>query len=244
MHFLKLADGKLNKLPISMITISHIFYNQHKMLSKHFEAWSKHPKNIFKYVIIDDCSPKRISKTYKGDNLSIVRVKQNIPWNIAGARNLGFYVAPTEWVLGADIDHVVTPEAAEQLLSLDLGNPNVAYIFSRVSSESNGYEGCPTIINILMNKNRFFEIGGYDEDFSGNYGKEETFFSHCFRRHSIKLIKCDNIVLNWYADRGGTHGFKRDKTVNSKLYKSKMIELNAGTYRNGPIIRFKWNKIQ
>jgi glycosyltransferase involved in cell wall biosynthesis len=198
---------------------------------------------MFKYIIIDDCSPKAISERCKIDNFSIIRINRDIPWNIAGARNLGFHMASTEWVLGADIDHVVTPEAAKQILSLDFSDPNVAYRFKRVS-EKDGYEGCPSVINILMSRKRFFEIGGYDEDFSGNYGKEEVFFRYCLLRHSVKLVQCDHIALNWHPRGGATRGLIRDKTINSDIFARKKAELKQGIYRNGPILRFDWETIK
>jgi hypothetical protein len=222
-----------------MITIFHIFYNQHEMLKQHFSAWTQHPKRMFRYVIIDDCSPKAISERCPVEDFSICRVDRDIPWNIMGSRNLGFSVAPSEWVLGADVDHVITPEAARKILSLDLSDPNVVYTFRRIR-ETDGYEGCPAIINLLMNKKRFMEVGGYDEDFAGHYGAGDTFFHRCLERHSVKIVRCDDIVLSWHPVRGGTRGLRRDKTVNRELFKAKIAALDQGTYKNGPILRFKW----
>lgn len=242
MRFLILGNGKRLKLiSIYMITIFHIFYNQHEMLKMHFMAWGRHPTDKFKYAIIDDCSPKRISEKCPVDNLSIYRVNRDIPWNIPGARNLGFHAASTEWVLGADIDHVITPEAANKILSLDFSNPNVAYTFRRISDE--GYEGCPATMNILMNRERFFEIGGYDEDFSGNYGCGDTFFHRRLRWNSVKIVRCDDIILDWYPRRGGTRKLKRDKTINKIKFEGKFDALKNGVYKNGPILRFAWQKL-
>ena len=224
---------------LGKITIFHTFYNQHSMLSKHFASWTQHPRDSFEYILVDDCSPETITEECPNANLSIVRVNQDIPWNIAGARNLGFHLAKTEWVFCGDIDHVVTPEAAKQILALDLSDPNIVYKFRRISNPD-GYIGCEAIINILMNRNRFFEVGGYDEDFSGNYGKEETFFRHCLERHRLKLIQCDHISLDWHPKSGATHGLKRDKTINGKLFEEKMVSLKRGGYKNGTILRFGW----
>jgi hypothetical protein len=225
-----------------MITLFHIFYNQHEMLSKHFAAWKQHPKGMFKYVIIDDCSPKRIAKNHCVEELSIIRITRDIPWNMGGARNLGFHVASSDWVLGADIDHVVTANAAEKISSLDLSDPNVAYRFKRVR-ETDGRVGNRTTINILMNKKRFFETGGYDEDFSGHYAKEETFFRHCLQRHSVRFVECDHIALSWHPKRGRTRGLNRDETINTEIFRRKVAALKRGIYKNGPLLRFKWEII-
>jgi hypothetical protein len=212
------------------------------MLERHFAAWSGHPKGVFRYNIIDDCSPRPISTRCDIDGFSIVRINKDIPWNIAGARNLGFHVATTEWVLAADIDHVVTPEAARRVLSLDLSNPNVVYKFGRVAERS-GREGRPAIINILMNRQKFFEIGGYDEDFAGHYGREETFFSCCLRHHSVEIVRCEHVVLSWHPKCGKTRGLARDKAINADIFVAKVDAMRQGTYRNGAILRFEWVKV-
>ena len=72
------------------------------------------------------------------------------------------------------MDHVVTVDALSKILNLDLTDHNIAYTFNRRSQD--GYYGCKTVINILMSKRRYFEVGGYDEDYAGHYGRKETFF--------------------------------------------------------------------
>ncbi len=221
-----------------MITISHIFYNQHGMLDLHKSAWETHDPDRVRYTLIDDASPQPIPTSFRMKSLDIYRVDEDIPWNIAGARNLAFHVAKTEWVLCSDIDHVVTREALTKILQLDLSNPNIAYIFNR--RRADGYFGVKGIINILMNRKKYFEIGGHDEDYSGHYGREETFFSHCLKHHGIEVIYCEDIVLDWHPKSGGTQGLPRDKTFNGVIFDRKMMELQNGCYTNGPLLRFTW----
>jgi hypothetical protein len=220
-----------------VITIFHIYYGQRHMLPLHSKAWSSH-RAVVDYCIIDDCSPIPIRRPIH-PRLKIYRVKEDIPWNIAGARNLGFHVAETEWVMGADVDHVVTAEALDEIMRLDMSNPNVAYLFKRRTEQ--GRVGCDAIINILMNKRKFFEIGGYDEEFSGGYGREETFFSRCLRSRGMQIIKSE-IVLAWYPREGGTRGVGRSRSRNTVIFEDKLRSLNEGTYRNGPILRFPWER--
>jgi ABC-type multidrug transport system fused ATPase/permease subunit len=91
-----------------------------------------------------------------------------------------------------------------------------------------------------MNKKKFFEVGGYDEDFSGCYGYEETFFYHCMRAKKLKIEKRDDIKLLWFPDLGGTKGLKRDKSENFILFEKKMADLKTRSYKNGPLLRFPW----
>ena len=224
-----------------MITISHIYYNQRCMLKLHKSAWEGHTKGLTYYTLIDDASPTPIHSSFRMEGLDIYRVEKDIPWNIAGARNLAFHVAKTEWVLCADIDHIVTCDALTKILKLDLADPNTAYIFNRRTTE--GYFGVKGIINILMNKKRYFEMGGHDEDYSGHYGREETFFSHCLEHHEIQVIYCEDIVLDWHPRFGGTYGLQRDKSFNGLIFNRKMVELKNGSYRNGPLLRFSWKYV-
>jgi hypothetical protein len=222
-----------------MITIAHIFYNQHALLPIHEKAWAAHPADAACYTIIDDASPLAASLCRPG--LSIYRVTQDIPWNIAGARNLAFHTAGTDWVLCADIDHVVTAQALAQILTLDLTNPRRAYLFKR--RDETGYVGVDAVINILMSRDAFFAMGGYDEDFSGHYGREETFFLQCLRHHRIEQVMCGDIFLEWYPRLGKMQHLARDKAVNSTICDAKLAQLREGRYRNGPRLRFDWSPV-
>jgi len=208
------------------------------MLPLHRRAWELHPPHAARYVLIDDASPVPLAASFRSNQLNVYRVQEDIPWNIAGARNLSFHVASTDWVLCADIDHVITAEALEQILALDLTDSNTAYTFSR--RRRDGYMGCDAIINILMNRQRFFEMGGYDEDYCGHYGKEETFFHHCLKYHRVKIVKCAGIVLDWHPDLGRTGTLSRDVACNKNIFERKMEELRNGSYRPGPRLRFSW----
>ena len=222
-----------------MITIFHIYYGQQEMLPIHRKAWESHRQEV-DYCLIDDASPKPV-RGMKHPRLTVFRIRKDIPWNIAGARNLGFHVAQTEWVLGADVDHVVTAEALDQIVRLDMSDPKRAYVFRRRTND--GFIGCDAIINILMNKKMFFEMGGYDEDFSGAYGKEETFFSRCLRSKGIRVIKSD-ITLAWFPRQGCTRGLSRSRLKNLPIFEHKLRLLKEGQYVNGPILRFPWERSQ
>jgi hypothetical protein len=208
------------------------------MLPLHRSAWQQHPAGVVKYDLIDDGSPTPIAEDFRFDGLQVYRVLQDIPWNVAGARNLGFHVATSDWVLSADIDHVVTADALARILRLDLSDPNRVYTFSRQTQA--GLTGRIAVINILMNKGRFFEIGGYDEDFSGHYGVEDTFFSRCLRHAKVQIIKCEDIALEWHPKAGGTHGLLRDKSINAQIFSAKAAQLKEQSYKNGRLLRFDW----
>jgi hypothetical protein len=173
-------------------------------------------------------------------NVRIFRVVGDIAWNIAGARNLALWMAQTEWVFCADIDHIVTAAALHKMLNLDFLDRKIVYTFGRRTAK--GSIGVDAIVNFLMNREAYFELGGHDEDFSGQYGYEETFFKKCLSSRGFRIHKCEDIMLDWYPKRGATRGLTRDRSLNLDLFGRKMSELKAHTYRNGPILRFEWTQ--
>src|SRR5580698_6574143 len=100
--------------------------------------------------------------------LNLCQIRNNIAWNYTGARNLAFHVARTEWVFCGDMDHVVSDKSLQQLLSLNFTDDRIVYIFNR--ERPDGYRGCDSVNNILMNRNSYLTLGGQDEDFAGHYG--------------------------------------------------------------------------
>jgi hypothetical protein len=223
------------------ISIAHTFYNQHFMLPLHSVAWRQHPSNLVHYILIDDCSPTPLRRIRQTHNLRIYRINQDIPWNMAGARNLAFRIADTKWVLCADIDHVITAEALRSITRLDLRDPNTVYTFRR--QREDGYIGCHAIIDMLMNRRRYLEVGGYDEDFCGHYGKEDTFFLERLRFERFNIVHREDIVLSWYPKLGATRTLNRDTSTNARIFAHKIRSLKEGNYKNGACLRFPWSLV-
>lgn len=215
------------------ITLAYTYYGQREMAEIHREAWLRHKVPI-RYNIVDDGSPTPLTE-FEYPNLKIHRVTVDIPWNIAGARNLAVMTASTEWVLLCDVDHVVSAEALDKIAELDLSDPDIVYIFPRVNAA--GEYGVDAYMNILINRTKYLEIGGFDEDFK-SYGKEDVFFYHMLIANNLKIVKTD-IVLNWYYRLGKTYGLARDN-ANASLLTSKLEHLRSGTYQKGDILRFPW----
>jgi len=124
------------------------------MLEAQTDVIKDYPAGI-KVIIVDDGSPEPaldvinkfptlvsktgenrdgINTTQQGDTnnspLSLYRINVDIPWNREQARNLGAYVADTQWIIQVDIDHVLPVACAKRLLELSL-NPKNWYRFPR-----------------------------------------------------------------------------------------------------------------
>ena len=92
-----------------------------------------------------------------------------------------------------------------------------------------------------MTKNMFWKIGGYDEDFRGNYGCDLP-----FRYRLDQIYKCahEHFSKNYIeAFFGGSddHGLTRDATENRKLLEEK---IKSNTIKPKSFIRFKWKQVK
>jgi len=83
----------------------------------------------------------------------------------------------------------------------------------------------------LIHKEDFEIIGGYDEDFSGNYGYDDLhFLKKC--DHFLNVVELRHIKVKVYAKESSSK-LIRDSDFNSKLFGSKGLN---PTKR----IRFNW----
>jgi predicted glycosyltransferase involved in capsule biosynthesis len=190
-------------------------------------------KNQTVFVLIDDASPNPISRPDVDLNLTMARILQDIPWNQPGARNLGAYLADTEYLFFTDIDHEITVDALQKSIET-IKDPNTIYRFKRIV---NGRLLYPHPCSFVISKQAFERIGGFDEDFSGHRGHDDTMFRMMSERH-LKIDMIDG-VLNMHED-GLTTGLDRDHSRNTLLFQIKKQEVVKGRYRNGRRLRFDW----
>lgn len=176
---------------------------------------------LHEVVVIDDCSSTDIPYN-KFKNIIWARINDDIDWNQPGARNLGAYLSTGDKLVFVDIDHLLPT----RIFVYEEG----VTMFKRLYG---GREIPPNQGIVGINKKDF---QGYDEDFCGNYGKDDKFFlnSHGRIRTSDEYLVCLN---------SKTHRLVRDTTTNEELYKSKLALLLAGKYTPPPRLRFKWEKI-
>ena len=94
------------------ITINLSFYNQSDILIEQvnsWKAWRKEVRDQYSFCIIDDGSKVPATEVLKDEDLSeldlsILRVKEDLKWNIAGVRNLSAQECATEWMMILDMD--------------------------------------------------------------------------------------------------------------------------------------------
>jgi len=197
-----------------MITVLYTYFGQRERIQGILEQG-------LKTVIVDDCSKEPLGPL---DGVKVVRVTDDIKWNQPGARNLGFHISDG-WILCADIDHLVTKENMEQLEKTELKRGCVYYL---------GREDTNSVNIYVIHKDDFEKIGGYDEDFCGNYGYDDIhFYNKCVRLLEVHELR--HIKAKVYAKESSSEGV-RDSTHNLEVIKRKGVE-------STPRLRFNWEYV-
>lgn len=207
-------------MPDTEISLLYTYYGQKERV-KDIER-EKHPK--CRLVMVDDCHPDALEPS---EHYEVFRVDEDIPWNQPGARNLGFSVLEG-WVVCADIDHLVTRGNIDQLLKLKKKKGTIYYLGREDADSWNLY---------LIHKDDFGKIGGYDEDFCGHYGYDDTLFNLMAQRQ-LKVEEVRDIKAKVFAKESSTD-MERDFRFNQNLLAYKWRKEK----NDGERIRFKWHKV-
>jgi len=249
-----------------MITIVMPYYENGGMLERHFEEWIHYPLHVkqqMRAIIVDDGSPidaavaavdhiptsnlqPRTSNNSIGFPIECYRIKQNIPWNVAGARNLGMHVTQEGWCLLTDIDHLLTRDNAELLVyQLQFLKPTEFATLGRRWADGRKLHSHPN--SFVLQRWLFWQTGGCDEDWSGWWGAGEQVFRKTLHSigHWVDLI---NVHLTHYgrddiADAStrewGRKGSPYDWRNNPKLVE----KARQAPYKAQNPLRFDWERL-
>jgi len=233
-----------------LITINLSYYNQPKdVILKHIDYWNsydKYTKRKFTFFIIDDCSKIPINELLKGvyfKNLDIhyYRVQKDLKYNIGGVRNLGAKECKTPWIVILDMDTLVSPKMAKELVDLaeNNNNKNVAFKFNRkvINNENHIKHNKIHPAICLIEKEIYWKIGGCDEDFVGNYGSTDPHF-WWRSKNIIEIIQKKDIFIEYIEE--GECDMSRDTKTNIKLFQDK----KKNNSWSKDIIRFNWIKLR
>ena len=231
------------------VEMVYLYYDNPEMLRVQLDCWNGYPKamaRIPSVILVDDGSPNApaveiVRRHGCGVPIRVFRIKEDIPWNFSGARNLGCHQA-NGWIYVSDIDTLLYENDAKVLFEdrpLEMGR---FYMPRRVRLPDMADER-PGIVNLLFHRETFFLIGGYDEDYAGHYGREETDFFDRIRRGAQK-VKVDESVIRvmppTLVPDACTQGRSRDRARNVALYERKLA---LGFPAPANPLRFSWERV-
>jgi len=243
---------------MNRITVTMPYYDSPQMLAEHLKQWRHYPYPItdnVKAVIVDDGSPNYPAiDVFRKEALpdfpvELYRIKENIPWNHGGARNLAFTHIKDGWVVSTDMDHVMPVLSALELLRAAL-DPGTVYYPERYAQRPEiGAEKIHTHIDsFILTPQMYWRIGGFDESLSG-------FWNGCprpFRRAVRKRAKTADLpgvfLLRYGADivkdasvtKWGREGSEYDIKNNPAMSKRQKEAMR--NYQPEKPLRFTWER--
>ncbi len=254
------ARHPLDKQHIKLTYITHFYCNQNNMdsvfsLLRQYEQLPEDIRTVVEFVIVDDGSPIEYDVGVFDLNITWLRINEDIPWNQAGARNLGVTYAKSDKIFITDLDHEL-PESTFRYL-INCRNPGRNFYKIYRESRENGVKKRGKVCNVgdryyghpntfFMSRARFMRFFGYDEEFAGNYGSEDFRFVKYqkyqgSRQHYLpKNIRC----FERNVDREESyHTLHRDLSANTPIDKRKKQECSLFGYEYGQsriFLNFTW----
>ena len=201
--------------------IVHVYNNQ-KALDDQCSQWNEWDLgDEVELIFIDDCSAIPLDVSQLPLQARCFRVLDDIAWNMPGAKNLGALQAKGEWLFFYDADQFLDAKGLKKLVEqLKVLPSNTLYRFNRFqlsdSSPLPVHQNCQ-----VLKKIEYVEVGGYDEDFCGAYGHDDSYFERIWTFRKGKIT-----VLNepFIFDDGelATQNLNRDTHKNRVLRRKKM----------------------
>lgn len=224
--------------------ISH-YYNHPQMVQDQIAYWETLPDSFLEqveFILVDDCSATTPVIRPTKLNLKVYRVITDLPWNQAGARNLGAFNATGEWALYFDIDQKFFAEPmASVIANLDRMDTMTMY-YLRIKELIDITVNKPLDFHpnsFLVNLAKFKQHGLYDEDFVGHYGYEDLYMPQMWEKRGGKRVLFSDAIFFEDMDFGTTN-LNRDLSRNLALAQQKIAK---GYKRPIGILRFDWEQI-
>lgn len=202
------------------VTIVMPFYMNDGFLRQQVGWWQTLPAYLRQHlsaIIVDDGSPSAaadvLMRLEPPFPIRLFRIEQDVRWNWLAARNIGLHHAHNGWVLVTDMDHVA-PESTLGALVYGQHNPKMVYAFSRI--EHTGEKIAPHSASFFLTRERFWQIGGYDERMSGYYGSD-GYFRRRVANVAPMAVLTDRLIRHEYQGDSSTTTYQRKQPEDGKL---------------------------
>ncbi len=233
-----------------MITLVYSYYNNPGMLERHCQEWANYDadtKTLIRAIVVDDGSDKSPAVehvTDPGFPVQVYRIKENLIWNVAGARNLGMRQAPDGWCLLTDIDHLLPAADAARLVRMKL-NHRAYYLPARRWLDGRPLH--PHSNTYVLQRALYWRVGGCDEDYTGWWGGGEPAFRKMIKTLApaipLSRVTLAHVGLETIADAQTTDWGRKE----SPYYWSKNAALlkkwKGRPYRPVNPLRFTWEQV-
>jgi len=250
---------RVPKRASEILTIGYLYYRDAKALAEKVEYWKTFDESLLAkthFLVVDDGSPPdeaaapvvEAGAAGSAARVTVVAIDQDLVWNIAGARNLIFAVAPTDVVLLMDMDYGVpsglvawalgqVPSVARSCVVLGGFPRDFRFEHERRASRHTGKRH-PGVQ--LMSRRAYWHVGGNDEDLVGHYGHTDPTF-----HRKVGLSTCEgrgapSFVPKLMLAKAGSEGARhpRDARHNGGIAGKKV---GGKLPWSTDVLRFSWH---
>lgn len=167
-------------MPLDKLTLIYPYYENPSMLERQIDNWENYSGDVGKkceFIIVDDGSPDNPAEPILQrlrHKKKLFRVKENIPWGQHHARNIGAKEAGGGWMFMSDMDVILTPQAAFEILNEMNPDERRYHTFERkfIGNIREPKYHCNTF---LVTYDNYWAVNGYDCDYCGTYGGDGPF---------------------------------------------------------------------
>ncbi len=191
-------------------------------------------------VMMNSIQDTIIMDQLPGLDISLYRIKEDIFQNITGARNLAFTQAEEGWVWSTDIDHVIPAESIKNFLDIEL---NPKYYYSPARRLMKSLDGKSELIrrhgdSYIITRKMFWEVGGYDEQYTGYYYNGPYFLFRKALQQESKKVELDDVYALLFGPDVIT-----DASPLLHQKKTRLEYISHYSERADPL-QFEWEKIE
>jgi hypothetical protein len=208
------VPGRMPPGTYNQVTMIYPYYQNPKFLRQQLEGWAHWDEELqgaVSIIIVDDGSPRdpaeQVLRDFHGEygflpmGLRLFRIEVDVRWNWLAARNIGAHRANTRWLLLTDMDHVVPPSTMDAVIQYRLASGAI-YVFQR--AEHTGPMIHPHPNSLLIERETYWKIGGYDEALSGHYGTDGDWRRRCGEATTILRLPVHLVRHEYQGDSSTT----------------------------------------
>ena len=177
----------------TVLSMIFAYYENPAMLRYQLEQMvtlGKHILDQVEIVLVDDGSPRNpaslVAMDFPALPLYVFRIEEDRPWNQDAARNIGAWEARAPKLLLTDIDHVVPKATVLRLIELD---PQTEIFTLQRRAHFSDKEIDSHVNSFFLSKERYWQVGGYDEDYWGWYGTDKLFRKRLIATGDVTMVR-------------------------------------------------------
>jgi len=244
------VEPQASKQPDARLSAIITAYGQHDLVVAHALACQRSSRVPDEIIVVNDGGdPGLLADLLKQEwttRVVYARITEDIPWNQAGARNLGIWLSAGDVLAIEDADHIPTRQLYEEALRYLERTPTTASVKPRripirladlpkLSALKGGKLEHTGSATVIVRRDAICAAKGYDEDYAGHYGCDDT----DSRERIARVGRCHATFSPGYfhVTDGSTIGLVKGKPkdlTNYRLRQKKRREKRGV----GPLLRF------